>query len=190
MASTERIFFAGVATTVLLIGTGFSGGVMLGKAAVDVPPKVPQAVARQNDAPPPTRVILPGTAVPAPSMPAAPPVQEAAAPMRPPQANPESAPEFIPVKDVHSQRQNIEKEKQAAREAEKRQAAEQQKKAADGERHKRYAAQKSRQKVARKQKEQQQQMEQQEAFRKSEGPRILAYDREDALTEQAGFFGN
>jgi type IV secretory pathway VirB10-like protein len=190
MASTERIFFAGVATTVLLIGTGFSGGVMLGKAAVDVPAKAPQAVALQNDAPPPTRVILPVAAVPAPSRPAAPPVQEAAAPTPLPQANPESAPEFIPVKDVHSQQQNIEKEKQAAREAEKQQAAEQRKKAADRERHKRYAAQKARQEVARKQQEQQQQLEQQDVLRDSEGPRILAYDREDAPNQQAGFFGN
>lgn len=33
MASTERIFFAAVATTVLLIGAGFGGGVMLGETA-------------------------------------------------------------------------------------------------------------------------------------------------------------
>ena len=187
MASTERIVFAGVATSVLLIGAGFGSGILLGKAAVDVPQKVMQTA--RESVPAPDRVILPVTTAAIAPLTAVPPVQAAATTPIAPQAKPEPAPEFIPVKDVHVQ-QDIEKGKQAARqaEAEKQQAA---KKAAERERHKRYAAQKARQEAARKQQEQQQQLQQQqEALRQSERPRVLAFDREDGPPQQVGFFGN
>jgi hypothetical protein len=39
MTSTTSIFFAGVGTSLLLIGAGFGSGLLLGQAAVDVPQK-------------------------------------------------------------------------------------------------------------------------------------------------------
>jgi outer membrane biosynthesis protein TonB len=184
MASTERIFFAGVATTVLLIGAGFGGGVLLGKAAVDAPQKLTQRVASLDSLPPPAKVILPDMAAAAATAPA---VQLAAAiPNTPPQAKAEPVPEVISVKDVSKQ----ESEKQVARqtEAEKQRAA---KKAAERERHKRNAAQKATLDAERKQQAQQQQVEQQqEALRQSQRPSLLSFDREDGPPQRVSFFGN
>jgi type IV secretory pathway VirB10-like protein len=76
MASTARIFFAGVGTTFLIIGVGFSGGLLMANA----PSKEQfnyQAKAKAD--PSPIRVILPTSAEAAqPPQPSA-PVQAAAA---------------------------------------------------------------------------------------------------------------
>jgi outer membrane biosynthesis protein TonB len=182
MASTERIFFAGVATTVLLIGAGFGGGVLLGKAAVDAPQKLTQTVASLDSLPPPAKVILPDMAAAAATAPA---VQLAAAiPNTPPQAKTEPAPEVISVKDVSKK----ESEKKVARqtESEKQRAA---KNAAERERHKRNAAQKAMLESERKQQAQQYQVEQQqEALRQSQRPSLLSFDREDGPPQRVSFF--
>jgi hypothetical protein len=178
MASTERIFFAGVATTVLLIGGGFGGGVLLGKAAVDAPQKLTQMVASPS---PPARVILPDMAAAAATARAVQPT----IPNNPPQAKVEPAPEVIPVKDVSKQ----ESEQQVARqaEAEKQRTA---KKAAERERHKRYAAQKARLEAEQKQAQQQQVEQQQEALRQSQRSSLLSFAREDGPPQRVSFFGD
>jgi type IV secretory pathway VirB10-like protein len=177
MASAASIFFAGVGTSVVLIGVGFGSGVLLGKAAVDLPQNS-RTVASQDSVPSPARVILPTTT--AATLPADQLVEPAAEP-----AKPEPALKPIPVKDV--QKQDSDREKQAARQAEKekQQAA---KKAAARERQKRYAAQKARQEAARRQQPQQEQ--QPEPLRQSEQPSLLGFARNEGEAQQASFFGN
>jgi hypothetical protein len=60
MASTGRVFFAGVATTFVILTIGFGGGVMLAKSAVE-----PSAERPSSANVLPVRVILPASAEPA-----------------------------------------------------------------------------------------------------------------------------
>ena len=186
MTSTTSIFFAGVGTSLLLIGAGFGSGLLLGQAAVDVPQKS-RTVGSQSSVPPPARVILP--AMTAANLSASQTVK--AAPTSPPQAEPEPTAEH-PLKDV--QEQDGEREKQAPQqvEREKQPAA---RKAAAHERRKRYAAQKARLEAARRhqqqgQQEQQLTGQQQEMPRLSEQPSVLAFGRSEGPNQQIGFFGN
>jgi outer membrane biosynthesis protein TonB len=195
MASAASIFFAGIGTSALLIGAGFGGGVLLGKAAVDVPQNS-RIAASQEDLPP-ARVVLPATTVATP--PTNPPAQETAASNSPEQAKPERTVQPIPVKDVQKQNSESEKqansEKQAARQAEKekKQAA---KKAAARERHKRYAAHMRREAARKQQQQQEQQLQQQqdeqrqEALRHSERPGLLAFGDDPNPPQQVSFFGD
>jgi hypothetical protein len=48
MASTERIFFAG-ATSALLIGAGFGGGILLGRAALEPAEQTKSARSHRGD---------------------------------------------------------------------------------------------------------------------------------------------
>ena len=56
--SDARIFFAGMGTTVLLLGAGFSGGLMLASTAID---SLPQNKVTAADRLQPARVVLPTT---------------------------------------------------------------------------------------------------------------------------------
>lgn len=176
MASTASVFFAGVATSVLLIGAGFGGGVTLVKTSMDVPQKAAQTkVAGPEKLPPPEKVVLPAMTEAAfpPPAPATVSHIQAAVPTAPqPQATPQLEPQAISAQDVHLPKQNIENEKRAQRQAEseRQQAerAEQRKKAVERERrHRRYAARKARQEAVR----QQQQELQQDAQREEPGER-------------------
>jgi hypothetical protein len=62
MASTARIFFAGVATTFVILAGGFGAGLMLAKSAVQEPPP---RIGASSEAPSGMRVILPASAEPA-----------------------------------------------------------------------------------------------------------------------------
>lgn len=60
MASTARVFFAGIGTTFLIIGAGFGGGIMFAKSALhNTPPAQTRAASHAFD---PVRVVLPTTA--------------------------------------------------------------------------------------------------------------------------------
>jgi outer membrane biosynthesis protein TonB len=188
MASTERIFFAGVATTVLLIGAGFSGGVMLGKTAMDIPQAKEQAVASPEKLPPPARVVLPAVteaSVPIPFVPeSASHIQATAPTVQEPQSKPMPEPAVLPSKVVPAQKQDIEKERPAEHQAEARKHSEQRKNA-ERERHRRHAERKAR--AARQEHQEQQQ---QEEDKQRESPGILAFDGGDEPLRQSGFFGD
>lgn len=62
MASTARIFFAGIGTTFLILGVGFGGGLLLAKTAVHDQPLQSRANSESTRA---VRVILPTSAEPA-----------------------------------------------------------------------------------------------------------------------------
>jgi|RhiMethySRZTD1v2_1073278.scaffolds.fasta_scaffold185188_5 type IV secretory pathway VirB10-like protein len=74
MASSGRIFFAGVATTFVILAIGFGAGLMLAKASIDPPARSYSSA----DPLPPVRVILPTSAEPA--LPSQKPVQTAETP--------------------------------------------------------------------------------------------------------------
>lgn len=88
MASTARIFFAGIGTTFLILAVGFGGGLLLAKSTLHDPPLQTRAESTRS-----VRVILPASAEPAmqsaPSIPAEPmpqvqPVKEVQAPVTQP----------------------------------------------------------------------------------------------------------
>jgi hypothetical protein len=64
MASNTAVFFAGAGTTFVILTAGFSGGLVLTKAAFDDRPAPSRADARQ---PQPIRVILPAYGEPTPN---------------------------------------------------------------------------------------------------------------------------
>jgi hypothetical protein len=93
MASTARIFFAGVGTTFLIIGVGFSGGLLMANAALKEPALYPTKAKAEPSA---IRVIMPASAEAAqPPLPSA-PVQGAAV-----EAAPEPIQVTAPEKPVH-----------------------------------------------------------------------------------------
>lgn len=197
MAATERIFFAGVATTVLLIGAGFSGGVMLGKTAMDIPQTKEQAVASPEKLPPPARIVLPAVTeatVPIPFVPESASLMQATAPtVQEPPSKPMPELAVSASKVAPAQKQDIAKEKLAAHQAEARKRSEQRKKAADRERHRRYAERKARQDAPHQDQQelrhQQQEEQQQEVRYPRESPSILAFDGDDEPPRQNAFFG-
>ena len=60
MASNARIFFAGVATTFVILAAGFGGGMLMAKSALKEPGGYQARAA--SELPAPVRVILPTTA--------------------------------------------------------------------------------------------------------------------------------
>jgi hypothetical protein len=121
MASSARIFFAGVGTTFVILGVGFGGGLLMATSALKEPTGYPAHATA--DPPSPVRVILPASA-------------EAAQPPQPPQqvAAVASAPE--PVKEVQPDKR-VEKVDTKKAEVEAR------------ERRKRYAERKAKREAAR-----------------------------------------
>ena len=91
--SNARIFFAGMGTSILLLGAGFSGGLILAKTAME---PVPQTRATAADRLQPARVVLPASADAAPT-----PTQPAADPK--PATSEQPAPaQILPAKDMQS----------------------------------------------------------------------------------------
>ncbi|OPH82711.1 hypothetical protein [Nitrobacter vulgaris] len=183
MVSAPGIFFAGIGTAALLIGAGFGGGVLLGKAAVNARPA---RTAEAQGSLPAARVVLPAMAdvTPSSDRPAENIVKS------PPPLQVESIPAVAPVQVNDFREQDRESEKQAARKAEKEQK-QVAKKAAERERHKRYAAQKARQEAARRQQQQEQELrqQQQEGMGRSQPSSLMAFDRTQGPAEQINFFG-
>lgn len=164
MASSARVFFAGVGTTFFILAIGFGGGLMLAKAATE--PATPSRSV--VDRLPPARIILPTSA-------------QAAAASQPPgdQATPHQAvapveaPALIaPVKEAQ---QATEKDKQAER-AERRKAE-----AEERARRRKYAERKARREAPRLA------MQQQEQQVSRQQPGIMAFGRDDV---GGSIFGN
>lgn len=157
MASTAQVFFAGVATSVLLIGAGFVGGATLVKRAMDVPPKPTKMRVTSSEAPsPPERIVLSAGREAEPTRPTA--ATETALPQPQPDSAASAEPQTMPSQDVGVQKQDIAKQDHAqhqAAERERANKAEGRKAALRERRHKRYAEKKARQEPAR----QQQQMQ-------------------------------
>jgi hypothetical protein len=168
--SNARIFFAGMGTTVLLLGAGFSGGLMLASTAID---SLPQNKATAADRLQPARVVLPATteAAPAPAQPAAAP-ESAANSKQPAQA------QNLPAKEMQAA---AEKDQQSER-AEQRRAE-----YAERERHGRFAERKARRDAARLK---QQRDQQQQETRPLARPGIMALDFDEDHRRPGGFFGN
>jgi hypothetical protein len=179
MASSARIFFAGVGTTFVILAIGFGGGLMLAKTAME-----PAAPSRSLvDRLPPARIILPASAE------AATPSQQpgdagagadegrATRQQAPHQAvAPSDAPApTVPVKEAQ---QAPEKDKQAER-AERRKAE-----AEERTRRRKYAERKARREAARLAAQQEQQISRPQ-------PGILAFGRDDDQSRgPASFVGN
>ncbi|WP_245257014.1 hypothetical protein [Nitrobacter sp. Nb-311A] len=191
MASRERIFFAGVATSALLIGIGFGGGILLGQAALEPTQQAPQPKLATRSLPP-ARVVLPAPTEAAPSLPAsssAPLVQAATPAEFEPQRTSSQDDPARSQKADQVRTRDLENQKQAERRAkvEKKnvEAAERRKKAA--ERHRRYAEKKARQEAALEQRA----LEQRQEARKRAGPfGLLAFDDGAESPRPASFFGN
>lgn len=193
MASTTQVFFAGVATSVLLIGAGFVGGATLVKSALDVPQKPAEIRVTSSEAPPPPeKVVLPAGREVESNRPTAPTVTTAPQPQ--PGSTPFAEPQTTPSQDVGVQKQDLERQDHAqGRTAEREQAdkAEKRKAAQRERRHKRYAEKRARQEAARQQ--QQKQLQPQPDEEEVREPRgqfgIVAFEGGGAPAAQS-FFGD
>ena len=109
MASSARIFFAGVGTTFVILGVGFGGGLLMAKSALKEPTGYQARATAQP--PSPARVILPASA-------------EAAQPPQPLQqvAATEPAPEPVKEREKRVEKVDIKKTEAEARERRKRYA--------------------------------------------------------------------
>jgi len=167
MASSARIFFAGVGTTFFILAVGFGGGLMLAKTAME-----PAAPSRSVvDRLPPARIILPASAETA--TPSQPPADQPTQQQPPHQAvAPVEAP--APTPPVKEAQQAPEKDKQAER-AERRKAE-----AEERARRRKYAERKAKREAARLAMQQQEQVSRQQ-------PGIMAFGRDDG---GGNFFGN
>jgi hypothetical protein len=85
MASHARIFFAGMGTTLVILGAGFGGGLMMAESALNEPVGY-RRLASAPEPPSPARIVLPSSAEAA--QPPQPPPQIAAAPQPPPEIQP------------------------------------------------------------------------------------------------------
>ena len=187
MASSGHSFFAGIATSVLLLGAGFVGGSMVAQRAME---RVPQTQATAADQLPPARVVLPSlterAAAPAP---VTPPAAAAAVPSA---AAQQPRAEIIPAKDVQNQPTEKENEAKVPMGAQKpvERAAEQRKaEAAERERRKRYAERRAKRGAARAKQQQEKQQQLQQGVRQpTERAGIMAFDEEQPRPD--GFFGN
>ncbi len=108
MASSARVFFAGVATTFAILAAGFGGGLMLAKSALHDRPAQTRASA---EPPAPARVILAATAAPAVRAP------EPAGPEPKPQVQPadETQPAAAPMQAEKTDPRKAEREARAQR---------------------------------------------------------------------------
>jgi hypothetical protein len=167
--SNARIFFAGVATTILLIGAGFGGGLMMAKTAME---PAPQTRATAADRLPPARVVLPPSSEAATTPP---PVTEGAVPTALPQQ--QAQPQFISATDLSARA-----EKGEAERAEKRKAE-----AAEREQRRRLAERKAKREAARLVKQRQDQ-QQKNASPQERAP-VMAFGG-DEQPKMGGFFGN
>jgi hypothetical protein len=159
--SNARIFFAGMGTSVLLLGMGFGSGLMLARTATE---PVTQNRATTADRLPPARVVLPASAEAAPAR---------LAPGETLVATGVSAPQS-------QERQSTERDRQAERAEKKKPEAE------ERDRRRRYAERKARREAAR---AKQQQEQQYEARRLQ--PNIVAFGgNEEQSRVEGSSFGN
>ena len=173
--SNARTFFAGMGTSVLLLGVGFGGGLMLARTAVE---PVTQNRATAADRLPSARVVLPTSAEPASARLASSPVETLVATGVPTQQSQEGA-EIARARDLQAQSQSTEKEKQAERAEKKKPEAE------ESGRRRRHAERNARREAARAK----QQQEQYEARRLQSN--IIAFGGvEEQSRSGTGFFGN
>jgi hypothetical protein len=122
MASTARIFFAGVATTFAILAGGFGAGLMLAKSAFHEPPP---RIRASSEAPSGVRVILPASAEPALQVTRAAP-------------QPDAQPVVQPAKEVQASIKQV--EQVDTRQAERDARAERRKQAQAERRARRHAA--------------------------------------------------
>jgi hypothetical protein len=168
--SDARIFFAGMGTTVLLLGAGFSGGLMLASTAID---SLPQNKVTAADRLQPARVVLPTTTEAAPAV-----VQPAAAPEPAATSKQPAQAQNLPAKEMQA----------AAAKAEQSERAERRRtEYADRESGRRFAERKAGRDAARL--KQQRDQQRQEA-RPQERPGIMALDFDEDHRRPGGFFGN
>ena len=106
MASSARVFFAGVGTTFAILAVGFGGGVMLAKSALRDQPAQTRASA---EPPASTRVILAATAAPAVRAP------EPAVPEPKAQIQPETQAAAVPAQVEKTDPKKAERESRAQR---------------------------------------------------------------------------
>ncbi|WP_338829948.1 hypothetical protein [Bradyrhizobium sp. 27S5] len=161
-----RIFFAGVGATILLIGTGFGGGLMMAKTVTE---PTQQTRATAADRLPPARVILPAS-----SESALPPT--IAVPVAVPQQQPQA--HIIPATDASARG---EKDNATGR-AEKHKAI-----LAERDQHRRLAERRAKREAVRLAKQRRDQL-QQDAHPQEQAP-IMAFGG-DEQPKTAGFFGN
>ena len=109
MASSARIFFAGVGTTFVILGVGFGGGLLMAKSALKEPTGYQARATAQP--PSPAKVILPASAEAA-QLPQ--PLQQVAAT--------EPAPEPVKEREKRVEKVDIKKTEAEARERRKRYA--------------------------------------------------------------------
>jgi type IV secretory pathway VirB10-like protein len=165
MASNAGIFFAGVGTTLIILGAGFGGGLMMATSALKEPVGYQKHISDEPP-PPPARVILPSTAEAA--QPPQPAQQTAAAPEPPPPPPLQSAKEAEPA--VQKQVEKVDTKKVDSEQRERR---------------KRYAERKARRQAERAKR--QQQIERGEP---QDAP-ILAFGGDEPRRSGGfGFFGN
>jgi hypothetical protein len=160
MASSARIFFAGIGTTFLIIGAGFGGGLMFAKSALHDTPAQTRASSQPID---PVRVILPTPA-------------EASQAPQPSTAVPvQSVPTAESTADAKVPEKQVEKVDTRKAEAEER------------ERKKRYAERKAREIAAARAKQQIEAKQQVEQARAPQ-PGIMAFGGDEP--RPVGLFGN
>jgi type IV secretory pathway VirB10-like protein len=174
MTSAARFFFAGIATSFLLIGAGFGGGLMVVRTALE--PDRPKVAA--SEPLPPARVILSAaTSTPAPTI---------VSPVAPSLATQQQT-EVIPATDDHMEKQSIEKEQHTERPVAEKRAEQRKAEARKRETHKRYMEKKARLEAARARQQQDQQNQDSAPAQQPERPGIMAFD--DA-PRSGSFFGN
>jgi type IV secretory pathway VirB10-like protein len=164
MASNAGIFFAGVGTTLIILGAGFGGGLMMATSALKEP--VGYQKRTSNELPPAARVILPSTAEAAQPPQSA--QQTATAPEPPPPPPVQPAKEAEPA--VQKQVEKVDTKKVESEQRERR---------------KRYAERKARRQAERDKR--QQQIERNEP---QETPILAFGGDEPSRSGGFGFFGN
>jgi hypothetical protein len=144
--SNARIFFAGMGTSVLLLGAGFGSGLMLARMATE---PVIQSRATAADRLPPARVVLPASAE-APPARLAPALVETLVATGVPTPHWQERSQLALARDVQAQSQSAERDKQAERAEKKKPEAE------ERDRRRRYAERKARREAARAKQQQEQ----------------------------------
>ena len=119
MASSARIFFAGVGTTFLILGVGFGGGLFMANSALKELGNQPKSRVEQAA---PARIILPTTAQAAEAPKSQEPVQQAAAvePVASPPPEPVKAQPEKKVEKVDTKKAEIEVRERRKRYAERK----------------------------------------------------------------------
>ena len=174
--SNARTFFAGMGTSVLLLGAGFGGGLMLARTTVE--PATQNRATAAADRLPSARVVLPASAEPAPARLASSPVETLVATGAPTQQSREGV-QIAPARDVQELSQSTEREKQAERIEKKRPEAE------ERDRRRRHAERNARREATRAK----QQQEQDEARRLQSN--IMAFGGvEEQSRSGTSFLGN